>query len=121
VVERERVPPPLPPEAPWWGNPGSLFLAAILGLIIGGVLGYALRGNGEASRTSGQGALTRTVTNTHTVVQPKVVVHTHTVTASTVTQAPASAANEQKRVEAEATAKKLEKENEELRRQGEGG
>jgi hypothetical protein len=114
----ERVPPVLPPD-PWWANPWAAVLTGIIGLLLGGLIGYAVHGNGEGSSTARRPALTRTVTST--VVRPKVVVRTNTVTSSTVTQAPPNAANEQRRVEAEATAHKLERENEELRRQGEGG
>jgi len=78
-----------------------------------------VHGNGEGSNAARGPALTRTVTST--VVRPKVVVRTITVMSGTVNQAPPNAANEQRRVEAEATAHKLERENEELRRQGEGG
>jgi len=114
----ERVPPPLEPD-PGWSNPWAAVLAGIVGLLAGGLLGYALRGNGESTRTTAGPALTRTVTST--VVHPKVVVRTNTVTSSTVTQTPSSA-ERQRLVEAEAKARKLERENEELRRQtAEGG
>jgi hypothetical protein len=116
VVERV---PALAPEDPWWSNPWVALLAAVVGLLLGGVVGYALGHNGRSSEAGagGTSAATRTVTSTRTVVQPKVVVHT--VTASTVTQTPANPASEQRRLEAEAKASKLEKENEELRAQGE--
>ncbi|HEY0517533.1 MAG TPA: hypothetical protein VGD00_10465 [Solirubrobacteraceae bacterium] len=118
VVE-ERAPPPYPPEDPWWSNPWATLGTAVIALLLGAVLGYAIGNSGESSRSAGA---TSTVTSTHTVVQPRVVVRTNTVTASTVTQAPPNAANEQRRVEAEANQHKLEKENEELRRQtAEGG
>jgi hypothetical protein len=94
------------------------FATGLAGLLVGGLLGYALSNQSESSATSNGGgpALTRTVTNTTTVVHPKVLVRTNTVTSNTVTQAPANPANEQRRVEAEAQLHKVEKENEELRR-----
>jgi hypothetical protein len=114
----ERAPPPLPPEDPWWSNPWAALTVGILGLLLGGVIGYAIGKNSEGTRSSASGPpVTHTVTNTSTVVRPKVVVRT--VTANTVTQTPANPAEEQRRVEAEAKARKLETENEELRRQGE--
>ena len=121
----ERLPPGLPPRDAWWGNPWPAVLTGLVGLLIGAVLGYALGGDKaetvtEAGRTGGP-AVTQTVTNTRTV--PKVVVRTDTVTSNTVTQppAPANAGNEERRVEAETRLRKVERENEELRRQqGEG-
>ncbi len=107
----ERVPPPLPPEDPWWGNPGAALLVCLVVLLLGGVVGYAIGHSGRSS----EGA--HTVSSTTTVTQPaRVEVRTQTVTSKTVTQAPPNAANEQRRVEAEAEAKKLDKENEELRK-----
>lgn len=118
VVERV---PALPAEDPWWSNPWVALLAAIVGLLLGGLVGYALGHNGRSSEAGagGRSAATRTVTSTHTVVQPKVVVRT--VTANTVTQAPPNPASERRRLEAETKASKLEKENEELRTQAEPG
>ncbi|MHB8532866.1 MAG: hypothetical protein ACYDC2_09105, partial [Solirubrobacteraceae bacterium] len=114
-----RVPPPYPPEDPWWGSPWAAFTVGLIALLLGAVIGYAV-GNGNTSSNGASTGATMTVTSTHTVVQPKVAVRT--VTASTVTQAPPNAANEQRRVEAEANVKKLERENEELRHQAaEGG
>lgn len=88
-------------------------------------MGYALGHKGETvtASDSGRAALTHTVTNTTTVVRPKIVQHTDTVTASTVTQtsSPASAENEARRTEAEADVRRLERENERLTRQQEEG
>lgn len=112
-IVQERVPPPYPPEEP--GNPWAAFTVGLIALLLGGVIGYAV-GNNNGSGTE---HASRTVTQVHTVVQPKVV--TNTVTSKTVTQAPPNPANEQRRVEAEANLHKLEKENEELRRQSEAG
>jgi hypothetical protein len=117
----ERVAPPLPPEDPRWGNPWpAALMTGLVALLLGGVIGYAIgKNNSENTRTTASAPpVTQTVTNTSTVVHPKVVVRT--VTANSVTQAPANPANEQRRVEAEAKVHKLETENEELRRQ-EGG
>jgi hypothetical protein len=121
VLERERLPPELPPEGPWWENPWPAIVTGVLCLIVGGLIGYAIGHNGEASR-EGQAARAgapSTVTRTATVVRPKVIVRTDTVTASTVTQtpAPANTANEERRTEAEADLRRVERENEELKRQ----
>ncbi len=117
----ERLPPEFPPEDRWWDNPWPAIIVGILGLIVGGLLGYELGGKGETVTGAQRGrgpAITRTVTNTTTVVRPKVVVQTNTVTQ---TPPPASSANEERRSEAEAKLRKVERENEELRRQqGEG-
>jgi hypothetical protein len=121
VVER------LPPEGPWWENPWPAIVTGVLCLIVGGLIGYAIghKGEGAAGERQGRLATPRTVTRTATVVRPKVVVHTDTVTASTVTQtpAPANSANEERRTEAEAEAdlRRVERENEELKRQLEEG
>src|ERR1700693_2507623 len=78
----DRLPPRLPPESPWWDNPWPAIVIGILGLVVGGLLGYALARKGETvTEARGRGpAVTRTVTNTTTVVRPKVVVQTNTVT-----------------------------------------
>ena len=116
----EHVPAePLPPDRPWWENPGPAILAGIVGLIIGGLLGYLIGEKQEPSRT-GPAAAAHTVTRTVTTVQPKVIVRTNTVTDKTVTQAPAPASEAQTR-ETETTLRRLEKENEELRRHQEEG
>jgi len=112
----DRLPPQFPPERPWWDNPWPAIVIGILGLIVGGLLGYALGDKGETvTEARGHGpAITRTVTNTTSVVRPKVVVQTNTVTQ---TPPPASSANEARRSEAEAKLRKVERENEELKRQ----
>jgi hypothetical protein len=114
----ERLPPEPLPAGPWWDNPWPAVLAGILGLIAGGLLGYAVGHNGQTVTEAQRGpAITHTVTNTTTVVRPKVA----TVTAKTVTQtpAPANPANEERRSEVEAKLRKVERENEELKRQQE--
>lgn len=125
-VERvpvERMPPPPPPELPWWDNPWPAVLTGILGLIVGGLIGWAIGGKGEATEAQRGAAppVTQTVTNTKTVVHPQVVVHT--VTAKTVTQtpSPASAESEQRARAAEASLRRVERENAELKRQLEEG
>jgi CBS domain containing-hemolysin-like protein len=115
VVERERV-PPLPAEGPPSGNPWAFFAVALVALLIGGIAGYAI-GHSKGESTGRAGAAARTVTQT--VTTPKVVVRT--VTSKTVTQAPSNETNEQRRIEAESKLRALERENEELRSQGEGG
>jgi hypothetical protein len=127
VVERpvERLPPE-PPEGPWWDNPWPAVLTGILGLIVGGLVGYAVGGKGETVTESNRNAgpaVTHTITKTTTVVHPKVVVRTNTVTAKTVTQtpAPANAESEQRLSTAEASLRKAERENEELKRRVEEG
>ncbi|HUA73360.1 MAG TPA: hypothetical protein VL988_01220 [Solirubrobacteraceae bacterium] len=112
----ERVPPD-PREG--WASPGTVVLLGILGLIVGGLVGYLIGHHGKRTTVArGAGpAITHTVT--HTTTRPQVVVHT--VTAKTVeqTQAPANAENESRRREAEAQTRTLERENEELKRQAE--
>jgi hypothetical protein len=120
----ERLPGELPPEGPWWDNPWPAIVTGILGLIVGGLIGYAIGNKGETVSEAQRNARTgiaQTVTHTTTVVRPKVVVRTNTVTAKTVTQtpAPANAANEERRTEAEANLHRVERENEELKRQTE--
>src|SRR5207248_9862832 len=101
----QQLPPEPPPEVPWWDDPWPAVLAGVLGLIAGGLIGFAVGDNRhtvtEAQRGGGE-AVPSTVTRTATVVRPKRVVRTHTVTA-TVTQppAPGSLANERRRHEAE--------------------
>jgi hypothetical protein len=116
----ERLPPALPPEDRRWENPWPAILTGLLALIIGGVIGYAIGHNGETAseRSAREGGATRTVTNTTTVVRPKVVLQTNTVTASTDTQtpAPANQANEERRTEAETNLRRAERENQELKR-----
>jgi hypothetical protein len=118
----ERVPPGLPPAGPWWESPWPPVLTGILGLVIGALLGYTLGGKGETVTQAQRGgpALAQTVTRTTTVVRPQVVVHTVTAPAVTQTPLPANSANEERRAEAEANLKKVERENEELKRQAEG-
>jgi hypothetical protein len=138
-TERLAAPPPTPPLAPrvppervvesvpveprperrWWDNPGPAILAGIVGLIVGGLLGYVIGEKQEPARR-GIPAAAHTVTRTVTTVKPKVVVRTNTVTDKTVTQAPAPASEAQTR-ETETTLHRLEKENEELRRRQEEG
>jgi hypothetical protein len=113
----EHVPVEPPPDRPWWENPGPAILAGIVGLVIGGLLGYLI---GEKQEPARNAASAQTVTRTVTTVQPKVIVHTNTVTDKTVTQAP-SPASEAKTRETETTLRRLEKENEELRRRQEEG
>jgi hypothetical protein len=112
----ERLPPALPPEERWWGNPWPAILTGLLALIVGGVIGYAVGDKGETSPERGgrEAPVARTVTNTTTV--PKVVVQTNTVTAP---QTPSSAnqGNEERRTEAETNLRKAERENQELKRQ----
>jgi hypothetical protein len=117
VVARPPVerPPEFPPEGPGWNNPWPVVLIGILGLIVGGLLGYELRGGKGQTVTEARGpAITHTVTNTTTVVRPKVLVQTNTVTQAPV---PARPANEERRSEVETKLRKLERENEELKRQ----
>jgi hypothetical protein len=118
----ERLPPELPPEGPWWENPWPAIVTGVLCLIVGGLIGYAIGHKGESTageRQAGRAVPEQTVTRTNTVVRPKVIVRTNTVTASTVTQtpAPANSANEERRTEAEADLRRVERENEELKRQ----
>jgi hypothetical protein len=111
----DRVPPEgLPPDR-WWDNSGVAVAAAIIALLVGGVVGYLI---GHESESEHRG-VPRTVTSTATVVRPKTVVQTHTVTASTVkeTPSPANQANEARLTEAETNLRKSEKENQELKRQ----
>jgi hypothetical protein len=61
--------------------------------------------------------VTHTVTNTTTVEHPKTVVQTNAVTTIKETPAPANQANEERRREAEANLRKVEKENQELKKQ----
>jgi hypothetical protein len=111
----ERLPPDYPPEDPWWSNPWAAVATGLLGLLAGAVLGYLVGNSASSTRTVASGpTATHTVTSTRTVQQKPV-----TVTAKTVTTAPPSPASEQRRIEAEEKARKLEKENEELRRAGE--
>jgi hypothetical protein len=115
----ERVPVEPPPERRWWDNPGPAILAGLVGLIVGGLLGYVIGEKQEPAR-NGSPVAAHTVTRTVTTVRPKVVVRTNTVTDKTVTQAPAPASEAQTR-ETETTLHRLEKENEELRRHQEEG
>jgi hypothetical protein len=115
----ERVPPPeYPPEERRWDSPWPAILLGLCGLIAGGLIGYAVGNNNENASTQrgAQPAITRTVTHTNTVVQPKVVERSNTVTAP----AAANPVNEERRTEAESRLRKAERENEELRRQLEG-
>jgi hypothetical protein len=111
AVEREHAPYEPPPERPWWSTPGGLFAVLLVALLLGGLVGYAIGKGSEGSGTSAPHTVTNTVTSTQV----------HTVTSKTVTQAPANQANEERRVEAETKARKLERENEELKRQAEAG
>lgn len=107
----------LPGEDRWWGDPRAAFVAAVIGLLAGGVLGYAIGNSGKTVTTvgrSGATAITHTVTHTNTVTQPKVIERSNTVTATTQTTNPSEA---ESRSQAEATLRKAERENEELRRQ----
>jgi hypothetical protein len=80
-------------------------------LLIGGGVGYAI-GEGESG-----GGTTHTATNTITVTQPpKTVTNTATSTTIKETTSPANQANEEHRREAEADLRKVEKENQELKR-----
>ncbi|MHB8233080.1 MAG: hypothetical protein ACYDHT_00350 [Solirubrobacteraceae bacterium] len=123
VVEEpvvERVPPSALPPEDRWGNPWPAIVAVVVGLLAGGLLGYAIGHHddtGSAARRASAPTATHTVTRTNTIVHPKVVVHT--VTAKTVTQtpAPANAENEARRGEAESSLRRVERENTELRRQ----
>lgn len=114
VYERE-VPPPLPPESRWSDGAGPAVLAAVVALLVGGVIGYAIGHKGESRTTTERSTPAQTITQTHTVTQPKVIEHSQTVTS------PADKANEEKRVEAETDVRRLERENEELKRQSESG
>jgi hypothetical protein len=110
----ERLPPEgPPPRGPWWESPWPAVLVAIIALLVGGGIGYAIGNSEESGHAS---TFTQTQTTTNTVTQPKTVVQT--VTASTVreTPAPANPANEERRREAEANLKKAEKENQELKK-----
>jgi hypothetical protein len=114
----ERVPPEWPPEERWWENPWPAVAAGILGLIVGGLIGYAVADNGEGSSEPDRATLpAQTVTRTRTVVQPKVVERDHTVTATTQTPAPANSAGEERAREAESDLRTVERENSELKRQ----
>jgi hypothetical protein len=117
----ERVPTAALLNEPRWSNPWPAFLALLAGLLIGGIVGYLVSNHAETTQRANRSTPTRTVTNTRTVVQPKVLVRTNTVTSNTVTQAPPSPAGEEQRLQAEAAVKRLERENEELRRGAEGG
>jgi hypothetical protein len=110
--EYEQQAPGGSPPGPWWQSPWLASLAAIVALLIGGGVGYAI-GNGE----SGSGTTTHTATTTTTVTQPPKTV-TNTVTSTTIkeTASPANQANEERRREAEADLRKVEKENQELKR-----
>jgi len=108
-------PPEYPPEEPWWSSPWAALTTGLLALLIGGVVGYLIGNSGSSTRTVPSGPPV-----THTVTSTKTVQHPVTVTSKTVTQAPPNPADEQRRTEAEEKVKKLEKENEELRR-GEPG
>jgi hypothetical protein len=111
----------LPPEDDrWWGNPWAAFLAGVLGLLAGGILGYAIGDSSNTVTTTGRGtraAITQTVTRTNTVTQPKVVERSNTVTATTQAPAPAGPAGEERRAEDESRLRRAERENEELKRQ----
>jgi hypothetical protein len=119
----ERLPEDLPPEGPWWDNPWPAIVTGVLCLIVGGLLGFAIGDKGETreARSGARAASTDTVTHTTTVERPKVVVQTNTVTAKTVTQtpAPANSEDEERRTEAETNLRRVERENEELKRQAE--
>ena len=114
--EYERLPPEAAPRGPWWESPWLAILAAIVVLLIGGGVGYAIA-KGESS-----GRATHTATNTTTVTQPPKTV-TNTVTSTTIkeTTSPANQANEEHRREAEANLRKVERENQELKRKLEEG
>jgi hypothetical protein len=114
----ERLPPEPPPRGPWGDTAWAPIVTGLLALIVGGLIGYAV-GKGESNETRRGSAVTQTVTNTKTVVHP--VVRTDTVTSKTVTQtpAPANPASEERLAEAETKLRKLERENEELKRQQE--
>ena len=112
------MPPEPRPEPPWWDNPWPALLAGVLGLIAGGLVGFAVGDKGKTvtqAQRNGEPAITRTTT----VVQPKVLVRTSTVT--TQAGAPPNSANERRRTEAEQNLRTVERENEELKRRlGEG-
>jgi hypothetical protein len=113
LAERVRL-----PDEHWWDNPGPAIVAGIVGLIAGGLLGYAIGNSASNAKTVTTGAgpaITHTVTQTQTVTQPKLVEHSSTVT--TTTPAPANSATEERRIEAESDLRKSERENEQLKRQ----
>jgi hypothetical protein len=79
---------------------------------VGVLIGLAVGNNGKTvtqTQAGGQSAITRTVT------QPTVEVRTKTVT--TTTPSPAGAETEARAREAESNLRRVEKENEELKRQ----
>jgi guanyl-specific ribonuclease Sa len=80
--------------------------------LAGGVFGYLIGHDSQSSNSA-----TRAVTSTATVTQPTTV--TNTVTSSTIkeTPSPANHANEERLREAESNLRKVEKENQELKRQ----
>jgi negative regulator of sigma E activity len=110
--EYERLPPDASASGPWSEGPWPAVLAAVVALLVGGLFGYLAGNNSGSGNTAAQ-----TVTNTTTVTQPKTV--TNTVTSSTIkeTPSPANQANEERLREAESNLRKVEKENQELRRQ----
>jgi hypothetical protein len=114
VYADERLPPVLPSEERWWQDPWPAILAALLTLIVGGVVGYVIGHNREtaAARSGHEAPVTRTVTHTTTV--PKVITQTNTVTQ---TPLPSNQANEERRTEAETNLRTAEQENRELKRQ----
>jgi hypothetical protein len=86
--------------------------------LIGGGVGYAIGESGESG-----GGVTHTATNTTTVTQPPNVTQppktvTNTVTSTTIkeTTSPTNQANEERRREAESDLRRVEKENQELKR-----
>ena len=89
-------------------------MTGLLGLLVGGLIGYLVGHSGESTKTVANGpAVTHTVTSTKTVPGPTKV---ETVTQKTVTQAPPSPEAERKLEEAEEKVSKLERENEEQRK-----
>ena len=119
----ERLPLEPPPEDRRWGNPWAAVVAGIVGVLSSVLIGRAVRNNKKTvteTERAGQPAVTQTVTQTKTVVQPKLEVHTTTVTAPTSTPSPANAESEARTREIEKNLRKVEKENEELKRQIEG-
>jgi hypothetical protein len=112
--EYERPPPAPPGRGRGWENPWPAILIGIIALLIGGGVGYAI---GHKSEERAGATVTHTVTNTTTVEHPKTVVQTNAVTTIKETPAPANQANEERRREAEANLRKVEKENQELKKQ----
>jgi hypothetical protein len=115
AVERvEHLPPELPPDRRW-GNPWAAVVAGIVGALLGVLIGLAVGNNNtktvRETQRAGQPAVTQTVT------QPKVEAHTNTVTVTTTTPAAVNAENEVRTRETEKNLRKVEKENEELKRQ----